>query len=145
MLNITKRNEVTQMIRLVNMLIILLLTFWYAMIQYRKGELKWIFFVYMFFKTNYIWILLRYVTFHILVEIGICIMSPTLESFNRPFMRLWFYAAFIQIEFGSSVWSFHWNYTIKYSFRHSDVPLFSGSLEYVSRHFFKHFPTTSKR
>ena len=43
------------------MLIILLLTFWYATIQYRKGELKWIFFVYMFFKTNYIWILLRYV------------------------------------------------------------------------------------
>ena len=84
------------MIWLVNMLIILLLTFWYAMIQYRKGELKWIFFVYMFFKTNYIWILLRYVTFHILVEIGICIMSPTLESFNRPFMRLWFYAALIE-------------------------------------------------
>ena len=94
------------MIWLVNMLIILLLTFWYATIQYRKGELRWIFFVYMFFKTNYIWILLRYVTFHVWVEIGLYVMSPTLESFNRPFMRLWFYAAFIQIEFGSSVRSY---------------------------------------
>ena len=116
------------MIWLVNMLIILLLTFWYTTIQYRKGKLRWIFFVYMFFKTNYIWILLWCVTFRMQVEIGLYVMSPTLESFNRPFMRLWFYAAFIQIEFGSSVWSFHWNYTIKYSFRHSDVLLFSGSL-----------------
>ena len=57
----------------------------------------------MFFKTNYIWILLRYITFHIKVEIGLYVMSPTLESFNRPFMRLWFYIVFIQIEFGSSV------------------------------------------
>ena len=103
MLNIMQRNEVIQMIWLVNMLIILLLTFWYATIQYRKGELRWIFFVYMFFKTNYIWILLRYVTFHVQVEIGFYVMSPTLESFNRPFMRLWFYTAFIQIEFGSSL------------------------------------------
>ena len=99
------------------MLIILLLTFWYATIKYRKSELRLIFFVYMFFKTNYIWILLGCVTFHVQVEIGLYVMSPNLESINRPFMRLWFYAAFIQIEFRSSVRSFHWNYTIKYSFR----------------------------
>ena len=88
------------------MLIILLLMFWYATIQYRKGKLRWIFFVYMFFKTNYIWILLRYVTFHVQVEIGLYVMSLTLKSFNRPFMRLWNCAAFIQIEFGSSVRSY---------------------------------------
>ena len=128
-----------------------------------------------------IWILLRYVTFHIQVKIALYVMSPTLEyvlmqlkcrnetemqlkwnfmltelvfrlvwnlkpvwvhfashvnvlleSFNIPLMRLWFYAAFIQIDFGSSVQSSHWNYTIKYSFRHSDVPLLYGSFEYVS-------------
>ena len=44
--------------------------------------------------------------FHVQVEIGLYIMSPTLESFSRPFMRLWFYAAFIQIEFESSVRSY---------------------------------------
>ena len=104
----------------------------HATIQNRKGKLMWIVFVYLFFKTNYIWILLQYVIFHIQVEIGLYIMSPTLKSFNRPFMKLWFYAAFIQIEFGSSVPSFHWNYTIKYLFRRSDVLLLSGSLEYVS-------------
>ena len=49
------------MIWLVNMLIILLLTFWYATIQYRKGELRWIFFVYIFFKTNLNIITIRYV------------------------------------------------------------------------------------
>ena len=132
MLNITLRNKVIQMIWLVSMLVILLLTFWYATIQSRKGDLRWIFFEYMFFKTNYIWILLRYVTFHIQKEIGLYVMSPTLESFNKPFIRLWFYAAFTQIEFGLSLRSFHWNYTIKYSFRHSDVLLLSGSLEYIS-------------
>ena len=132
MLNITQRNEVIQMIWLVNMLIILLLTFWYATIQSRKGDLRRIFFVYMLFKTNYIWILLRYVTFHIQLEIGLYVVSPTLQSLSRPFMRLWFYSAFIQIQFGSSVRSFYWNYTIKYSFRHSDVLLLSGSLEYIS-------------
>ena len=94
--------------------IVLLLTFWYAMIQYRKGELRWIFFVYMFFKTNYIWILLWYVTFHVQLEIGLYIMSTTLESFNRTFMRLWFYAPFIKIECGSSMGSFQWNYTKSY-------------------------------
>ena len=57
----------------------------------------------MFFKTNYTWMLLQYVTFHVQVQIGLCVMSPTLESYNRPFMRLWFYAALIQIDFGSSV------------------------------------------
>ena len=88
------------------MLIIFLLTFWFATIQYRKGKLRWIFFVYMFFKTNYIWILLRYVTFHVQVEIGLYVMSLTLKSFNRPFMRLWHCAAFIQIEFGWSVRSY---------------------------------------
>ena len=102
---------------LVNMLIILLLTFWYATIQYRKDKLRWIFFVYVFVKTKYFWILLQYVTFQVQVEISIYVMLPTLESFNRPFMRLWFYAMFIQIEFGSSMQSFHWNYT-KYLFRH---------------------------
>ena len=132
MLNITLRNKVIQMIWLVSMLIILLLTFWYATIQSRKGDLRWIFFEYMFFKTNYIWILLRYVTFHIQVEIGLYVISPTLESFNTTFMRLWFYATLIQIEFGSNVRRFHWNYTKKYSFRHSDVPLLSGNLEYIS-------------
>ena len=86
------------------MLIILLLTFLYTTIQYRKGELRWILFV--FFKTNYIWILLRYVKYHVQVEIGLCVMSPTIESLNRPFVRLWFYAAFIQIEFGLSVRSY---------------------------------------
>ena len=106
---------------LVNMLVILLLTFWYATIKYRKGKLRWIFFVYVFFKTNYIWILLQYVTFHVQKEIGLYVMSSTLKSFNRPFIRLWFYDAFIQIEF-----------TIKYSFRLSDMPLLSGNLEYVS-------------
>ena len=106
--------------------------FRYATIQYSKGELKWIFFVYIFFKANYIWILLQYVMFHVKVEIGLYVMSPTLESFNRPFMRLWFYAEFIQIEFGFVIQSFHWNYTIKYLFRRSDVLLFSGSLEYVN-------------
>ena len=104
----------------------------HATIQNRKGKLMWIVFVYMFFKTNYIWILLQYVIFHIQVEIGLYIMSPTLKSFNRPIMKLWFYAAFIQIEVGLSVQSFHWNYTIKYLFRRSDVLLLSGSLEYVS-------------
>ena len=94
------------MIWLVNILIILLLMFWYATIEYRKGELRWTFFVYMFFKTNHIWILLQYVTFHMQVEIGLYVMSPTLESLNRPFMRLWFYAAFISTEFGSSVRSY---------------------------------------
>ena len=39
--------------------------------------------------------------FHVQVEIRRYVTSPTLESLNRPFMRLWFYAAFIQIEFGS--------------------------------------------
>ena len=76
------------------------------MIQYRKYELRWIVFVYMFFKTNYIWILLWCVTFHVQVEIGLYAISPALESINRPFMRLWFYAAFIQIEFGSRVRSY---------------------------------------
>ena len=104
----------------------------HATIQNRKDKLMWIVFVYMFFKTNYIWVLLQYVIFHIQVEIGLYIMSPTLKSFNRPFMKLWFYAAFIQIEVGLSVQSFHWNYTIKYLFRRSDVLLLSGSLEYVS-------------
>ena len=94
------------MIWLVNILIILLLMFWYATIQYRKGELRWTFFVYMFFKTSHIWILLQYVTFHMQVEIGLYVMSPTLESLNRPFMRLWFYVAFIQIELGSSMASY---------------------------------------
>ena len=94
------------MIWLVNVLIILLLTFWYALIQYRKGERRWIFFVYMFFKTSDIWILLQFITFHIQLEIGLFVMSPTLESFNRTFMRFWFYATFIQIEFGSSVQSY---------------------------------------
>ena len=84
---------------------------WYSTIQYRKGKLRWIFFVCMFFKTNYIGILLRYVMFHVQVQIGLYVMPPTLESFNRPFMRLWFYNAFIKIEFGSSVRSYHWNYT----------------------------------
>ena len=69
------------------------------MIQYRKVELRWIFVVYMFFKTNCIWILLRYVTFHVQMEIGLYLTSPTLESLNRPFIRLWFYAVFIHIEF----------------------------------------------
>ena len=87
------------------MLIILLLTFWYATTQYRKGELR-CFFVYMFFKTNYILILLRHATFRLHLEIGLYPMPPTLERFNRPFMRLWFYAAFIQIEFGSSMRSY---------------------------------------
>ena len=64
-------------------------------IQYRKGELRWIFFVYMSFKTNYVWILLRYVMFHVQVEIGLDVMSPTLGSFNRPFMRLCFYVMFM--------------------------------------------------
>ena len=99
-------NEVIHTIRLVNVLIILLLTFWYTTIQYRKGDLRWIFFMSMFFKTNYIRMLLRYVTFHIQVEIGLYVMSPTIESFNRPFMRLWFCAAFTQIEFRSSVRSY---------------------------------------
>ena len=48
-------------------------------------------------------------------------------------MRLWFYAAFIQIEFAWSLWSFHWNYTIKYSFICSDILLLSGSFEYVRK------------
>ena len=87
------------------MLIIFWLTFWYATIQYRKGELRWILFVYMFFKTNYIWILLRYVMFHVQVEIGLYVMLPTLESFSRPFMRLWFFT-FIQRKFGSRVRSY---------------------------------------
>ena len=93
------------MIWLVNILIILLLMFWYATIQYRKGELRWTFFVYMFFKTNHIRILLQ-CTFHMQVEIGLYVMSPTLESLNRPFMRLWFYVAFIQIELESSMASY---------------------------------------
>ena len=58
--------------------------------QYKKGKLKWIFFVYIFFKSNYIWILLWYVTIQIQVEIGLYVMSPTLESTNKSFMRLWF-------------------------------------------------------
>ena len=49
-------NEVNQTIWLVNMLIILLLTFWWATIQYRKGELTWIFLVYMFFNLNIVMI-----------------------------------------------------------------------------------------
>ena len=69
--------------------------------------------------------------FHVQVEIGLYVLSPTLENFNRPFMRLWFYAVFIQIEFELIVWSFHWNYKIKYLLRHSDVLLLFGSLEYV--------------
>ena len=47
------------------------------------------------------------VMFHVQVEIGHDIMSPTFESFNRPFMRLCFYAMFIDIEFGLSMQSFH--------------------------------------
>ena len=97
-----------------NMLIILLLTFWHAMIQCRKGEL--IFFVYMFFETNYILILLWCVTFQVQVQISLYNMSLALESFNRPFMRLWFYTAFIQIEFGSSVSSisFTWKKNLRF-------------------------------
>ena len=46
--------------------------------------------------------------FHIYTSgTGLCVMLPTLESFNRPFMRLWFYDMFIQIEFGMSVRSLH--------------------------------------
>ena len=52
----------------------------------------------MFFKTNYIWILLRCVTFHIQVEFGLYVMSLTLKSFNRPFMRLWNYSNWVWIE-----------------------------------------------
>ena len=97
-----------------NMLIILLLTFWHAMIQCRKGKL--IFFVYMFFETNYILILLWCVTFQVQVQISLYNMSLALESFNRPFMRLWFYTAFIQIEFGSSVSSisFTWKKNLRF-------------------------------
>ena len=51
-------NEVNQTIWLVNMLIILLLTFWCATIQYRKGELTWILLVYMFFNLNIV--MMRY-------------------------------------------------------------------------------------
>ena len=76
--------------------------------------------------------MLQHITFHVQVEIDLCVMSPTLVSFNRPFMRLEFHAAFIQIEFRSSRRSFHRNYTMKYCFRRSDVPLLSGSLEYIS-------------
>ena len=50
--------------------------------------------------------LLRYITFHIQVEICLYVMLPTLESFNKTFIRLWFYAAFIQIEFDLGVRSF---------------------------------------
>ena len=32
--------------------------------------------------------MLRYVTFHVQVEIGFYIMSPTLETFNRPFYEI---------------------------------------------------------
>ena len=49
----------------------------HATIQNRKGKLMWIIFVYMFFKTNYIWILLQDIMFHIQVKIGLYIMSPT--------------------------------------------------------------------
>ena len=62
--------------------------------------------MYIFFKTNYIWISLRYVTFQVQVEIGLYIMSPTLEGINRPFMRSWIYTMVIQIEFGSSMQSY---------------------------------------
>ena len=62
--------------------------------------------MYRFFKTNYIWILLQYVTFYIQVEIGLYVMSPILDSFNRLFMRLLFYIAYIQKEFVSSVRSY---------------------------------------
>ena len=51
--------------------------------------------MYMFFETNYIWILLQHIMFHVQVEIGLYVMLPTLESLNRLFMRLWFYATFI--------------------------------------------------
>ena len=74
-------------------------TLWYN----TKDDLRWIFFVYMFFKTNFIWILLRYIKFHIQVEIGLYVMPSTSDSFNRPSMRLQFSPTFIQIEFGSSV------------------------------------------
>ena len=94
-----------------NNIIILLFLLWYTTIQYRKRKLRWIFFVYMFFRINYSWRLLRFITFYIQVKIGLYVMLPTLESFNRPFMRLWFCTAFIQIEFGLSMRSFHWNYT----------------------------------
>ena len=42
----------------------------------------------MFSKAIYIRILLRYVTFHVQVEIDLYVMSPTLESFNGTFMIL---------------------------------------------------------
>ena len=38
--------------------------------------------------------------------VGLCLMSPSLEIFNRTYMRLWLYTAFIQIEFGSSMRSY---------------------------------------
>ena len=89
MLNIMKRNEVVETIWLVNMLILFLLTFWYVTMQYRKGELRWVFFVYMFFKTNYIWILLQCVTFHIQVEISIYIVYEIIILRHVYSNRVW--------------------------------------------------------
>ena len=42
----------------------------------------------------------------LLGPIGLCVISPSLEIFNRTYMRLWLYTAFIQIEFGSSMQSY---------------------------------------
>ena len=39
-------------------------------------------------ETNYIWILLRYISFHIQVEVGLCVMSPILERFKKTFYEI---------------------------------------------------------
>ena len=79
-------HEVIQMIWLVNILIILFFNvlICYNTIQKRGTKvnfLRWI-----FFKTNYIWILIWYVMFHVQVEIGLY-MSPTLEALPAHFMK----------------------------------------------------------
>ena len=80
-----------------------MLTFWYVTIQYKNGKLRWIFFVCTLFKTNYILVTISYVS----RTSGNCsLRHVTNFSFKRPFIRLWFYATFILIEFRSSVRSY---------------------------------------
>ena len=98
------------------MLIILLLTFWYPYNTIQKRRTKVNFYL---CKCSLKPIIIEYCYDKLQTRSGNWLLRHVadLESFNRPYMRLWFYAAFIQIEFGSSVRSSYWNYTIKYSFR----------------------------
>ena len=50
-----------------------------------------------------------YIMLHLQVIIGLDVMSPIVKSFNRPFMRLWFFAVY-----SSRVWVEHAEFSLKF-------------------------------